>query len=220
MPSIQDTRGTSPKDIPRQTLRSKLLGAVVVTFGVLLTVTALFFPEYPATRLSWSSQGTSTQNIHEFGNPVASLTYRNPHQFSGQIQSAIESASSEVRRRQNADPQIQQLWQQRDAEWESVLSERKQYIDQAIKEGDDRAYLAQKNADDMRRSLDRQQAQAKEEKDEDRADRRMHMLGMSIITLVTIALGWFALKSPLTPPWAQDILKVAAGAIFSGWFAK
>jgi hypothetical protein len=68
----------------------------------------------------------------------------------------------------------------------------------------------------LRDFLDRRQKEQEEEKQ----DRRVHLIMMAVITFCTIFLFWYSLRSRSVPTWTQEVLKVAAGAVFAGWFPK
>lgn len=64
------------------------------------------------------------------------------------------------------------------------------------------------------------QNSVREEKEREAREKRWRSWGMAAVTLAAIVLGWFTFRNPAAPDWAREVLKIAAGAIFAGWFGK
>lgn len=60
----------------------------------------------------------------------------------------------------------------------------------------------------------------REEKEREAREKRWRLIGMGFVTIASVVLAVFTFRNPAAPDWAKEVLKVAAGAIFAGWFGK
>lgn len=75
-----------------------------------------------------------------------------------------------------------------------------------------------KSADAQASAWERQVAVLNAEKEAERQQKRTSTIVMIVLTGLTVVLFIVAYRSANVPEWAKDVIKIAAGAVFAGWF--